>query len=188
MMKEIKLLLLLLVAFSASNVFGQIKVGDNASTIDPRSLLELESKTKALFLPRLTDAEISAQTGWKAGMLVYNTTDSCLQYYNGIVWDCLTDNSKLGLTDTDSTNELNKDFFIENDSLKIEDSGGELAIALNDIIDTTSLSNRINDKLSISDTSMMLAPYLRLSDTSLMLSPYLRTADTIRFNVGGLHQ
>ena len=101
----LKLLLVVLFGFGASSSFAQVKIGDSATTIDARSILELESTSKALFLPRLTTSERDTQSGWKAGMFIYNSTDSCVQFFDGVIWDCLTSTSTV-LVDTDSTNEL----------------------------------------------------------------------------------
>ena len=72
---------------------AQVKVGTNPTTIDARSILELESDNQALYLPRLTTTELGAVTGWQEGMVVYNTTDDCIQIFNGTTWNCVdTDN------------------------------------------------------------------------------------------------
>ncbi|MBO6518385.1 MAG: tail fiber domain-containing protein [Bacteroidia bacterium] len=72
-----------------SSSYAQVKLGNNHSTIDDRSLLEMESSDKALMLPRLTTAQRDGQTGWKAGHVIYNTTDSCIATFDGVTWRCL---------------------------------------------------------------------------------------------------
>lgn len=44
----------------SQNSWGQIKLGQNPQSIDPAALLDLESSTKGLLLPRLTSAERDA--------------------------------------------------------------------------------------------------------------------------------
>lgn len=83
------LVLLSIFLLCASLLNAQIKIGDNPTNIDPRALVEMESNNKAFYLPRLSTVQINAQTGWKAGMFVYNTTDSCVQVFDGIVWSSL---------------------------------------------------------------------------------------------------
>ena len=85
--KAVLLVLSSLFYFSAQ---AQVKVGDNPTTIDARSVLELETDSQALYLPRLTTTQRDAHTGWKAGMFVYNTVDSCTQIYDGVSWECLS--------------------------------------------------------------------------------------------------
>ena len=75
--------------FFLSTSLAQIKVGDNATSINSRSILEMESTDKAVYFPRLTSAQVAAQSGWQAGMLVYNSDSNCLYQYNGTNWNCL---------------------------------------------------------------------------------------------------
>ncbi len=86
-MKKAYLLILLgLIGYCSK---AQIKFGDNPGTIDPNSLLELESTNGGVLLPRLSVAQRDAMTSVPAGMFIYNTDDSCTQYFDGIVWECL---------------------------------------------------------------------------------------------------
>lgn len=66
---------------------AQVKIGDNPSTISPGSLLELESTSKALTLPRMTTVQMQAVASPKNGMIIYNTDSNCLYLYkNGNTW------------------------------------------------------------------------------------------------------
>ena len=86
---------LALCAFQA--VFAQIKIGDNPQTLDPGSVLELESSNRALVITRLSSAEMNALTPL-AGALVYNLDEECIHYYNGTEWINLCSASTLELT------------------------------------------------------------------------------------------
>lgn len=75
---------------------GQVKVGDNPTTINENSALEIESADKGLLLPRvaLTAVDNPAPlTSHIAGMQVYNTTDNAnvdltpgIYYNDGTKW------------------------------------------------------------------------------------------------------
>jgi hypothetical protein len=77
---------------------AQLKLGDNPSTIDPSSILELESSSKALYLTRVnlsSTSDMATVPNPKAGMLVYNTnaaisgmnaTGAGLYYFDGANW------------------------------------------------------------------------------------------------------
>lgn len=62
--------------FSTTEVSAQVKVGDNPTTINPGSVMELESTNKGLMMPRIS---LTNTTTWglagtaAAGMHVYNT-------------------------------------------------------------------------------------------------------------------
>ena len=73
--------LILLILFSEFS-WGQIKLGSNPSTIDPAALLELESSTQGLLLPRMTSAQRDALPvdSSPVGLLIYNTDINEIQY------------------------------------------------------------------------------------------------------------
>jgi hypothetical protein len=75
-MKTTKLLLAIATLGIAFSSFAQVKIGDNPTTINAGSVLELESTNKGLLLPRIA---LTNTTTWQlmgtpvAGMHVYNT-------------------------------------------------------------------------------------------------------------------
>lgn len=91
-MRKIFIIAATVIAFC--NATAQVKVGSNPNTIDDRSILELESNGLGVLLTRLTMAQRDAQTGWQVGHLIFNVTDSCFQFYNGVSWECVTSTSK----------------------------------------------------------------------------------------------
>ncbi|UBZ12802.1 hypothetical protein LDL77_12975 [Flagellimonas marinaquae] len=72
-----------LLAFNS--LTAQVKIGDNPQNLNPASLLELESTSRALVISRVTDAQMSAISPLR-GALVYNTDQNCLHYYDGTAW------------------------------------------------------------------------------------------------------
>jgi len=66
----------------SQNSWGQVKLGDNPENIDPAALLELESTTKGLLLPRMTSAQRDAlpMDTSPVGLLIYNTDIDEIQY------------------------------------------------------------------------------------------------------------
>ena len=66
---------------------AQIKIGDNPTQISPYALLELESATQGLLIPRISSAERDAAFDANApiGTLIYNTDTNQLQYLHLIV-------------------------------------------------------------------------------------------------------
>jgi hypothetical protein len=78
-MKKIIYTLLLL---ASASVHAQVKVGDNPTTIDPNAVLEMESNAKGMLLPRMTAVERDAISNPTNSMLIYNTTESCINIYN----------------------------------------------------------------------------------------------------------
>jgi hypothetical protein len=73
---------LMLLMASAMSSYSQVKIGDNPETINASSLLELESSTKGVVLPRMTSGELKDIVNPPNGMIVYNTSDSIFYYYH----------------------------------------------------------------------------------------------------------
>lgn len=80
---------------------AQVKIGDNPNVIDPGSVLELESRSRALVLTRITTIEMEAIVPLQ-GAIVYNTTEQCVYYYNGGQWNNLC-NGATGLSFVDNS-------------------------------------------------------------------------------------
>jgi hypothetical protein len=84
-MKKLLLFSLIISGFTAN---AQVKIGDNANTINSSSMLELESTNKALLITRV--ASTTAVTSPINGMVVYDISSSCIKAYQGGVWSgCL---------------------------------------------------------------------------------------------------
>ncbi|MGB6150415.1 MAG: hypothetical protein WBG48_00365, partial [Pricia sp.] len=64
---------------------AQVKIGDNPQTINPASVLELESSDRVLVITRVDSLQMAAIVP-SPGALVYNTSADCVFYYNGTAW------------------------------------------------------------------------------------------------------
>ncbi len=73
---------------------AQLKIGDNPTTIQKSSILELESSRQGLLLPRLADtAAINALTP-PDGMIIYLNTDKSLRLRSNGTWKKIADFSE----------------------------------------------------------------------------------------------
>src|ERR1043165_3022230 len=103
--------LLLLVALMGAGMLAnaQLKIGDNPTSIQKSSILELESTRQGLLLPRLTDtAAINCLTP-PDGMIIYLTPDNSLRIRSNAAWkkrasmaDAMANCSLTGNAGTDS--------------------------------------------------------------------------------------
>lgn len=75
-------------------------VGIGTHTPHPSAILDLDANDRGFLPPRLTTTQRDNITGPAAGLMIFNTTDSIMQYYNGQCWlatfqedcdDCLFD-------------------------------------------------------------------------------------------------
>jgi len=64
-------------------------VGIGTATPNANALLDVSSTTKAFMPPRMTTTQRNAIPSPTAGMVIYNTTTSVLDFHNGSLWDAI---------------------------------------------------------------------------------------------------
>jgi hypothetical protein len=84
---KIKCLYIILVC----NIFCNIaytQLGINSANSEPNSkaMLDVESTTKGMLIPRLTTGQRNAISSPPAGLMIYNATDNKFNYFNGANW------------------------------------------------------------------------------------------------------
>lgn len=80
-----QLLPILVLLLTAGSVWAQ-GVGVNILNPDSSAILHLESNEKGLLLPNLTTPEMDGINNPAEGLVIYNTTDSLVEYWNGRCW------------------------------------------------------------------------------------------------------
>ncbi|MDX1333543.1 MAG: hypothetical protein R3252_10975, partial [Robiginitalea sp.] len=142
-MKHLTPLLALLLCQALS---AQVKIGDNPQTIDPASLLELESTQQVLVITRVNTADMEAISP-SSGALVYNTEASCLFYYDGQRWINLCEALGLSFTNDPIVNRDSTIIITEfEDRINLEVGrirGGDDTGEFNNIIDFSVTSQDI---------------------------------------------
>lgn len=63
---------------------AQVKVGDNPTTINPNAVLEIESTSKGVLLPRLTTVQRNTMANVVPGTMIYNTDVKCTEVFIGV--------------------------------------------------------------------------------------------------------
>lgn len=91
-MKNILKIILTLLIINCSFLImnAQISINEDGSTPDSSAILDVSSSNKGLLIPRMTETERDAISNPAVGLMIYNTTDSCFNYYTGSEWykDC----------------------------------------------------------------------------------------------------
>ncbi|MFN3445403.1 MAG: hypothetical protein ACK44D_06665 [Bacteroidia bacterium] len=80
------ILSLFLFAIACIPLKAQVKIGNNPNTINANSILELESTTKGLLIPRMTTSERNALVSPPNGLQIFNTTTNMLNIYRLNQW------------------------------------------------------------------------------------------------------
>ena len=89
-MKKIIKQLLSLILLATASANAQVNIGATAPA-HASSQLEVTSTQKGLLPPRMTQAQRNAIVAPVAGLVVYNTTEKCLNFYNGNGWASFCD-------------------------------------------------------------------------------------------------
>lgn len=116
-------------SFLCNDSTSQLVVGSGTSTSN-YALLQLQSTTKGLLLPRLTDTQIttlqSGCTSTETGLTIYDTTNTALKIFNGSsfqpvgsssvftypVWSAETVNTITGVSTSPTKGTTTSDFII----------------------------------------------------------------------------
>lgn len=93
---KLVLLAVLLCLLFQHKTLAQAKFGDNRTSIQPGSLMELESTNKGFLNVRLNTAQMNSipVTAASKGMMIYNTDSTCLCVYNGSEWKNMCNGQK----------------------------------------------------------------------------------------------
>ncbi len=86
----IKHLFALSFLLAATTLSAQVSVNQDNSAPDPSAMLDVKSSDKGMLMPRMTTAQRDAIANPAPGLVIYNTQDSCFNYYTGTAWvkDC----------------------------------------------------------------------------------------------------
>ena len=81
------LLILLILNFSNNKIAAQsMGISSTSITPDASSILEMRTTTKGLLIPRMTTAERALISLPANGLMIYNTSTSRFNFYNGNTW------------------------------------------------------------------------------------------------------
>ena len=107
-MKKIVLSIILL-CFSYYYNYAQVGIG--TTTPDPSSILDIESTTQGVLVPRLTTAQITAIGSPAMGLLVFNSDEKEFQFNFGTTgtpdWSKVSHNSSVKYSNTNTTTNIN---------------------------------------------------------------------------------
>jgi uncharacterized protein (TIGR02145 family) len=66
------------------SIFSQVKIGTNPITIDSSALVEMESASKGVLIPRMSSASRDAIVQPANGLLIYNTINNSFEVYKSL--------------------------------------------------------------------------------------------------------
>lgn len=96
MKHKLSYLLIALILLVAIVVPASAQFGIGTTNPDPSAALDIVSTTQGVLTPRLTTAQRDAISSPAEGLTIYNTTDKCLQVWDGAAWKCAVGGSSGG--------------------------------------------------------------------------------------------
>lgn len=63
-----------------------VAVNETGANPDPSAILDASSTSKGLLPPRMTSAQRDEISSPSEGLMIYNTDDKCLQFFQGLAW------------------------------------------------------------------------------------------------------
>jgi hypothetical protein len=87
-MKTVFLSVALLWISGNQSVFAQdgVAINETGDNPHPSAILDVASTNKGFMPPRMTSGERDAIASPATGLVIYNTTTGCLNFYNGTEW------------------------------------------------------------------------------------------------------
>lgn len=118
--------LVLLLANTALTSFSQnVGINETGSLPDNSAMLDVQSTTKGMLVPRMTTVQRTAIATPAAGLLVYDITTNTFWFHNGTAWKELIDTVN-PLTDADTDTRVNVEESPDEDIIRFDVAGTEM--------------------------------------------------------------
>lgn len=82
--------------FALNSTHAQVAINTTGNNANNSAMLDVESTTKGMLIPRMTTAQRTAISSPASGLLVYDNTTSSFWFYNGSAWSELTTGTNAG--------------------------------------------------------------------------------------------
>jgi len=87
MKNKLLIILVLILTVSINNIYSQgVSINEDGTDPDASAMLDIQSTTKGLLIPRVNFAEMYTISGPAIGLLVFCTTDNHFYFFNGSLW------------------------------------------------------------------------------------------------------
>lgn len=86
-MKTHKLLLIVIAMIASCTITAQVAINTDGTNPDSSAILDVKSKNMGLLPPRMTSAERDSISSPADGLVIFNTTSNCLNFYAAGYWN-----------------------------------------------------------------------------------------------------
>ncbi len=85
-MKKIAILFIAMITIANYSLMAQVAISANNSEPDASALLDVISTAQGLLLPRMTTEQRDVISAPAEGLMIFNTTTNCINFYTGTKW------------------------------------------------------------------------------------------------------
>jgi len=195
-----KVFIVIIILLLAGNSFSQVGISNVAITPHTSSVLELRSTTTGFLPPRMTTTERNAVSSPATGLMIYNTTTSELNSYNGAAWQSSgTVNLTGDVTSVGSVTAIAANAIVTSDILNSNVTYAKIqnVSAASKILGRVTAGAGVIEEISVTGTGnvvMAITPTLTgvpsaptaaaaTSTTQLATTAFVTTADNLKANV-----
>lgn len=115
-------ILLLVFLLIGSIALGQVGIG--TTTPDASSMLDIQSSSKGILIPRMTSAQLTTISSPASGLLVFNSDTQSFWFFSGS-WTELTSGNGDLLQDTDADTKIEVEQSADGDKIQFTTAGSE---------------------------------------------------------------
>ena len=140
---KLTLWIFILCILSVGNITNAQSVGINNSgtSPDPSAMLDVQSTSKGMLIPRMTTAQRTGIAGPADGLLVFDTDTQSFWYCFNLVWSDLS-NAKM-ISDADQDTKIEVEKSADEDSIRFTVLGNEIAILDHKTFHLNALGNSV---------------------------------------------
>lgn len=152
---------------------SQDAVGVNQSTIAASAVLDVASTTKGVLIPRVTTTQRDAISSPATGLMIYNTSTSTFQFYNGSSWGSIgAGAATITVKESDGTPNVSgvSTVVVSNGTLT-DDGGGQVTISTGGGGAGTTVYGVCNGRLTLTSGTPVTTSDVTAA-TTLYFTPY----------------
>ena len=104
---------------------AQVGINEDNSTPNSSAILDVQSTTKGMLIPRMTTAERDLINSPATGLMIYNQTTNSFNFYNGTAWINITSRTITEIADTDNNTKIQVEKTPNSDTIQFDINGSE---------------------------------------------------------------
>ena len=117
--------------FFIKNIAAQSSINQTGAAPDASAMLDIESTTKGMLIPRMTSTQRNLISDSAEGLMVYDKTTASFWFYDGTAWDELIDTNQpaaSSISDNDNNTKIQTEESTDEDKIRFDINGQEALV------------------------------------------------------------